>query len=173
MGHSHLCCSVVHIGVISIRPAADSACREHQLKVVHAALFSIDGIDHSGRSSVSLVHWYKRSGAGVIWEAGWLITCHRKNWRRKGFQKDELGRLRILKYEIGWLRVWKTEIRWLRVCDRVQDSFEEQEFWMTRLDRVGIRLNQFEMCDTHENCLSRWKQCCSSWKQCWMKTMYK
>ena len=43
---------------------------------------------------------------------------------------------------------------------------------MTRLDWVGSRLNQFEMCETHENCLSTWKQCCSSWKQCWMKTMY-
>ena len=43
---------------------------------------------------------------------------------------------------------------------------------MTRLDWVGIRLNQFEMCDTHENCLSRWKQCCSSWKQCWIKTTF-
>ena len=29
--------------------------------------------------------------------------------------------------------------------DRVQDSYEEQEFWMTRLDWVGIRINQFEM----------------------------
>ena len=47
--------------------------------------------------------------------------------------------------------------------DSVMDSYEEQEFWMTRLDWVGIWLNQFEMCDTHENCLSRWKQCCSSW----------
>ena len=57
--------------------------------------------------------------------------------------------------------------------DSVQDSYEEQELLMTRLDWVGIRLNQFEMCESHENCLSRWKQCCSSWKQCWMKTMYK
>ena len=31
------------------------------------------------------------------------------------------------------------------VYDRVQDSHEEQEFCMTRLDWVGIRLNQFEM----------------------------
>ena len=31
------------------------------------------------------------------------------------------------------------------VYDSVQDSYEEQEFWMTRLDWVGIRLNQFEM----------------------------
>ena len=57
--------------------------------------------------------------------------------------------------------------------DSVKDSYEEQEFWMTRLDWVGIILNQFEMCEAHENCLSRWKQCCYSWKQCWMKTMYK
>ena len=41
--------------------------------------------------------------------------------------------------------------------DRVHDSYEEQEFWMTRLDWVGIRLNQFEMIEEHENCLSRWK----------------
>ena len=27
--------------------------------------------------------------------------------------------------------------------DRVQDSYEEQDFWMTRLYLVGIRLNQF------------------------------
>ena len=33
--------------------------------------------------------------------------------------------------------------------DRVQDSHEEQEFWMTRLDWVGIRLNQFEMFEEH------------------------
>ena len=59
--------------------------------------------------------------------------------------------------------VWNTQL------DSVLDSYEEQEFWMTRLDWVGIRLNQFEMCETHENCLSRWKQCCSSWKQSWMK----
>ena len=37
--------------------------------------------------------------------------------------------------------------------DSVKDSYEEQEFWMTRLDWVGIRLNQFEMCEAHENCL--------------------
>ena len=30
---------------------------------------------------------------------------------------------------------------------------------LTRLDWVGIRLNQFEMFEEHENCLSRWKQC--------------
>ena len=30
---------------------------------------------------------------------------------------------------------------------------------MTRLDLVGIRLNQFEMFEEHKNCLSRWKQC--------------
>ena len=29
--------------------------------------------------------------------------------------------------------------------DSVQDIYEEQGFWMTRLDWVGIRLNQFEM----------------------------
>ena len=57
--------------------------------------------------------------------------------------------------------------------DRVQDSHEEQEFWMNILDWVVIRLNKFEMFEEHENCLSRWKQCCSRWKQCWMKTMYK
>ena len=47
--------------------------------------------------------------------------------------------------------------------DRVQYSYEEQEFWMTWLDWVGIRLNQFEMFEEHENYLSRWKQCCSRW----------
>ena len=59
------------------------------------------------------------------------------------------------------------------IFDRVPDSHEEQQFWMTRLDLVGIRLNQFGMFEEHENCLSRWKQCCSRWKQCLMKTMYK
>ena len=34
--------------------------------------------------------------------------------------------------------------------DSVQDSYEEQEFWMTRLYWVGIRLNQFEMFEEHE-----------------------
>ena len=41
--------------------------------------------------------------------------------------------------------------------DRVQDGYGEQEFWMTRLDWVGIRLNQFEMFEEHENCLSKIK----------------
>ena len=59
------------------------------------------------------------------------------------------------------------------IFDRVQDSYEEQEFWMTRLDWFGIQLNQFEMFEEHENYLSRWKQCCYSWKLYWMKTMYK
>ena len=31
-----------------------------------------------------------------------------------------------------------------RNSDRVQDSYEEQYLWMTRLDWVGIRLNQFQ-----------------------------
>ena len=53
--------------------------------------------------------------------------------------------------------------------DSVQDSYEEHEFWMTRLGWVGIQLNRFEMFEEHEHCLSRWKQCCSSWKQRWMK----
>ena len=48
--------------------------------------------------------------------------------------------------------------------DSVKDSYEEQEFWMTRLDWFGIRLNQFEMFEEHVNCLSRWKQFCSSLK---------
>ena len=48
----------------------------------------------------------------------------------------------------------------LNISDSVQDSYEEQEFWITRLDWVGIRLNQFEMFEEHEKCLSRWKQCC-------------
>ena len=43
------------------------------------------------------------------------------------------------------------------IIDRVKDSYEEQEFWMTRLDWVGIWLNQFEMFEEHENCVSRWK----------------
>ena len=59
------------------------------------------------------------------------------------------------------------------IFDRVKDRSEEQEFWMTRIDWVGIQFKQFEMFEEHENCLSRWKQCCSSWKQCWTKTMYK
>ena len=59
------------------------------------------------------------------------------------------------------------------LSDRVQDSYEEHEFWMTILDWVGIRLNKFEMFEEHENCLSRWKQCWSRWKHCWMKPMYK
>ena len=56
--------------------------------------------------------------------------------------------------------------------DRVHDSHKEQEFWMTILYWVGIRLNQFEMFGEHENYLLRWKQCCSRRKQFWMKTMY-
>ena len=39
--------------------------------------------------------------------------------------------------------------------DSVMDSYEEQEFWMTRLDWVGIWLNHFEMFEEHENCLSK------------------
>ena len=30
---------------------------------------------------------------------------------------------------------------------------------LTRLDWVGIQLNQFEIFEEHENCLSRRKQC--------------
>ena len=41
------------------------------------------------------------------------------------------------------------------ISDREQDSYEEQEFWMTRLNWFGIWLNQFEMFEAHENCLSR------------------
>ena len=60
-------------------------------------------------------------------------------------------------------------IEYMGICteqlyDSVQDSYEEQEFWMTRLDWFGIRLNQFEMFEEHENCLSRWKQCCSKFE---------
>ena len=36
-------------------------------------------------------------------------------------------------------------LSWVMIFDRVQYSYEEQEFWMTRLDWVGIRLNQFEI----------------------------
>ena len=43
----------------------------------------------------------------------------------------------------------------MKIIDRVQDSYEEQEFLITILDLVGIRLNQFEMFEEHENCLSR------------------
>ena len=46
----------------------------------------------------------------------------------------------------------------------VQDSYEEQEFWITKLDWVGIRLNQFEMFEEYEKCISRWKQCCSKFE---------
>ena len=59
------------------------------------------------------------------------------------------------------------------LCDRVQDSHEEQKFWITRIYWVGIWLNQLERFEEHENCTSRWKQCYSRWKQCWMKTIYK
>ena len=48
--------SIVHIGVIRIRLAAESGCRKDQLAVAHAALLSFDGLDHSGRSAMSLVH---------------------------------------------------------------------------------------------------------------------
>ena len=58
-----------------------------------------------------------------------------------------------------------------KIIDRLQDTYEEQELWMTRLDWVGIQLNQFEMFEEHENCLSRWNYFCSSWKQCLIKTM--
>ena len=44
-------------------------------------------------------------------------------------------------------------------ADSVLDSYEEQEFWMTRLDWVGIRLNQFEMFEERFKLLSIWKQC--------------
>ena len=47
----------------------------------------------------------------------------------------------------------------------------EQEFYITRLDWVGTRLNQFGMFGEHENCLFRWKRSCSEWKQCWKKTI--
>ena len=68
--------------------------------------------------------------------------------------------------------MWNMKIGIPLWYDRVQDSYLEQEFWMTTLDWVGIRLNQFEMFEEHENCLSRQKQCCSKlwnsveWKPC-------
>ena len=34
---------------------------------------------------------------------------------------------------------------WRLNIDSVQDSYEEQEFWMNRIYWVGIRLNQFEI----------------------------
>ena len=42
--------------------------------------------------------------------------------------------------------------------DSVLDSYEEQEFWMNRLDWVGIRLNKFGMFEERFRLLSRWKQ---------------
>ena len=107
--------SIVHIGAIRIWLAVDSVWRKHQLAVSHAVFLSVNGIDHIGRSAVRLVHWYRRSGAGVSQEAGWLRTIHRTNKRGKGVWKDEFGELRIQKDEIRWLRVWKDEIGWLRV----------------------------------------------------------
>ena len=72
-----------------------------------------------------------------------------------------------------YIKKYEEEIdKSLKGFDRVQDGHEEQEFWMTILDWVRIRLNQFEMFEEHENYLSRWKKN-SSWKQCWIKTMYK
>ena len=101
------------------------------------------------------------------------------DWCEGGLQLADIGTknvsepdlTRSMKYN-GNTWELKTEHFYNR-GDRVKDSHEEQEFWMTRLDWVGIRLNQFEMFEEHEKCLSRWKQCYSSWKQCWMKTMYK
>ena len=65
---------VVYISEISIRLAVKSGCRQLQLVVSHAAFFSIDGLNHSGRSSVRLVQWNKRGGSGVSREAGCLRT---------------------------------------------------------------------------------------------------
>ena len=59
------------------------------------------------------------------------------------------------------------------VFDRVQDSNEEQEFWMTRIYWVEDLTQSVEIFVEHANGLSRWKQCCSVWKQCLKKTMYK
>ena len=36
---------------------------------------------------------------------------------------------------------------------------KDKSYELTRLDWIGIRLNQFEMFEEHENCLSRWKKC--------------
>ena len=41
------------------------------------------------------------------------------------------------------------------ITDSVLGSYEEQEFWMTGLDWVGIWLNQFEMFEERFKLLSR------------------
>ena len=69
---------------------------------------------------------------------------------------------------------WQNSIVFLRrllIVYRVVMKNKSSE--LTIIDWVGIQPNQFEMCEAHESCLSRWKQYCSSWKLCWMKTMYK
>ena len=59
------------------------------------------------------------------------------------------------------------------IVDRVQASPRNKNYeWIDNIE-LRTRLNQFEMFEEHENCLSRWKQCCSRWKQRWKKTMYK
>ena len=52
-------------------------------------------------------------------------------------------------------------MEWVSITyiDSVLDSYEEQELWLTRLDWVGIRLNQFRMFEERFKLLSRWKQC--------------
>ena len=54
--------------------------------------------------------------------------------------------------------------------DRVQDSHEEQDFWMTRLDWVGIWLNQFEIFEERFKLSIKMK---TMWFQVWNSVEWK
>ena len=55
-------------------------------------------------------------------------------------------------------------------CDSVQDSYEEQEFWLTRLYWVGIRLNPFEMFEESFKLSIKMK---TMWFQVWNSVVWK
>ena len=81
---------------------------------------------------------------------GEKCKMHKIDWWKGGLQLADIGTNNVSEpvntnNEIYYGKTWELKIDHLyKRGDRVQDSYEEQEFWMTRLDWVGIQLNQFE-----------------------------
>ena len=104
------------------------------------------------------IFWYSRGKLNGIWKSHRKIKLYWLN-----LPIDIAGVLvdNLIFYELFVKRLFEiflVSVDFVFGIDSVQDSYEEQEFWMTRLDWVGIQLNQFEIFEEHENCLSRWKK---------------
>ena len=116
-------------------------------------------------------HNFMRHDGGKEYQVGLYNTWITHRWSIRVFAFfiacTEVNSFFCLKYFLKnyeEFKVFRLKLAYILIhnyFDRVQDSYEEQEFWVTRLDWVGNQLNQFEMFEEHENCLSRWKKCCS------------